>query len=120
MQTNLNVFGVIIEIESDKKHSDWIKHDYGKYILENTVQKPDLKFSLKVEKPQYEKLPRLTASMYHDNYIVYDDKDRNIRIIDFFGDALSIHKIKEKITTIICNDPKKAYDIFYMSFESLL
>ncbi|MAH43793.1 hypothetical protein CL614_08815 [archaeon] len=117
METNLNIFGIKILINSNKEISDWISYDYSRYISKQ-ITNPNLTFNLSLEKPNQENLPELTATTYHDDYIIYDSK--STRIIDFFGSALSIYKTKENTINIYCQDKDKLYEIFYLSFESLL
>tara|TARA_Y100000034_G_scaffold122713_1_gene168519 strand:- start:123 stop:1094 length:972 start_codon:yes stop_codon:yes gene_type:complete len=117
METKLNIFGIKILINSDKEISKWISYDYSKYISKE-IKTPNLIFNLSLEKPNYNNIPELTATTYHDDYIIYDSK--STRIIDFFGKALSIYKIKENTINIYCEDKDKLYEIFYLSFESLL
>ena len=117
METKLNIYGVKIIISSDKEITKWLSHDYS-YYLDDTINLPDLKFNLKLEKPNYSSLPKIKATAYHDNYIIYDSK--NMRIIDFFEKALVIYDTKNKIIEISCPDKEKLYEIFSLSFDSLL
>jgi len=118
-KTELNVYGIKIIITSNKEISSWIEHDYNYYL---TRQKSDmdynLKFNLFLQTPDYSKLPELTAKKYHEDYIVYESK--NTRIIDFFGKALAIYRIDDKTINIYCSSKDRLYEIFCLSFESLL
>jgi hypothetical protein len=117
METNLNIFGIKILINSNEELSNWISYDYSKYTSKQ-ITNQNLTFNLSLEKPNYDNIPELTATTYHDDYIIYDSK--TTRIIDFFGKALSIYKTKENTINIYCEDKDKLYEIFYLSFESLL
>ena len=117
METKLNIYGIKIIVSSDKEIAKWLSHDYS-YYLDNTITTSNLKFDLRFEKPDYSSLPKIKATAYHDNYIIYDSK--KIRIIDFFEKALAIYDTKNKIVKISCLDKDKLYEIFSLSFDSLL
>ncbi len=117
MKTGLNFHGVNVLINSDKKMSEWIRHDYGCYLDKSAVN-PVQTFNLNLSMPDYRKFPELTATKYHDDYLVYDSK--NIRLIDFFGKALVVYDTDKKIINMHCESRDKLYEIFVLSFESLL
>jgi len=117
METKLNIFGIKILIESNEEIAQWLKNDYGTYITQNLDQ-INLKFYLINQASDYSTLPKLKAKTYHDNYIIYDSND--IRFIDFLGKALTIYNSKTKEIKSYCQDINKLYQIFELSFESLL
>jgi len=117
MQTRLVIFGIKILISSDNAVSDWIRHDYFGYVSDRLFI-PDVCFDLFLEKPDYSGLPSVKASGYHDSYIVYDSKD--LRFVDFFGDALIKYLTSKRTVKIYCSSRDRLYDIFCLSFETLL
>lgn len=117
MSVKLNIQGVKISITANNQLTSWIEHDYS-YYISNHLNGVDLQFNLIVDKYDYSQLPYLEATTYHDDYIVYDNK--NIRIIDFIAGGASIYDTKNKTIVIYCSDVDQLYDIFYLSFESLL
>jgi hypothetical protein len=117
MQTRLNIHGVRVSIDSNEEVASWVKHDYSFYVVESTGGF-DLSFQLSVSSYDYSRLPHLTATTYHDDYIVYDNGD--IRIIDFIAGGVSVYDTKKKTINIYSQDVDQLYDMFYLSFESLL
>jgi len=117
METRLNVMGVQVLIESGREIAFWLRNDYGRYISKDAVR-PRLKFELALEKPDYAGLPKMAASKYHEDYIVYDS--RGLRLIDFFGEALSAYDTEKRSVLISCLCAQRLYEIFRLSFDSLL
>ena len=117
MNTKLNIKDIKVQIFSNEKLASWICHDY-RYYIDNDIEIYDLKFNLFSEAYNYSKLPNLVAKLYHDDYIVYESK--NSRIIDFFGYGISFYDITKKEINIYSADEDFLYEIYYLSFESLL
>ena len=117
MQTKLNIFGVKVLINSDTDIANWLEHDYG-YYSSFYADKPTLVFNLVPNLPDYNKLPALKASKYHDDYIVYESK--SLRLIDYFGQALVIYRIKNKVIDVYSASKDGLYDVFYCAFETLV
>lgn len=116
-ETKLNIHGVSVLVSSSLEIAQWVRHDHGRYVTDK-INQPNLVFNLFVQKPDYNILPDLVATTYHDDYIVYDDKDR--RLIDFFGQALVVYETCRHEINIYCQSLEKLYDIFYLSFDSLV
>ena len=117
MEARLDFFGVGVAVDADGELAEWIRGDFRKYVS-TAAGKPDLHFRLKYSKPEYSNLPPLAASKYHDDYIVYDSP--NIRLIDFFSEALAVYRPGEQTVEITSQSKEKLYEVFQLSFESLL
>lgn len=117
MQTKLDIHGIAILIDSDEEIAKWLVHDYKNYITDK-IDKPHLRFNLFLKNFDYQNLPKMVATNYHDDYIIYDSN--NFRIIDFLGQALSFYKVKDKIIDIYCDNQDQLYEIFCLSFGSLV
>jgi hypothetical protein len=117
METRLDIHGVKVLVKSDDQVAEWVRHDYGYYLSDQT-DKPSLAYSLAVGKPEYPDNPEISATKYHEDYIVYDARD--IRLVDFFGEALAVYHILERAVDITCTSADRLYEIFRLSFDSLL
>lgn len=117
METKLKIKDANVLIVASETITNWLKHDYG-YYINTDLNDYDLKFNLVDVSYDYNQLPELTAKLYHDDYIVYESN--NLRIIDFFKQGLVIYNILEKEINIYAQDIDYLYEIFYLSFESLL
>ena len=113
----LNIFGLKLSIEGRPNIIEWVRHDYGRYVIAGSDDQGFFCFRLNSDEPKYDALPSVPAEAYHDDYIVYDAGGD--RYLDFFGRALAIYKINVSIE-ITCFDPDRLYDIFYLLFESWL
>lgn len=114
----LDVFDVTVFIRGPQEIIDWINHDYHRYVADNINKVADLTFNLSVGPANLEPYKGLVAKSYHKDYIIYEQK--NLRVIDFFGEALSVFNKKTKETSIYCPDQSYLYEIFYLAFESLV
>ncbi len=117
MKTQLKIKDLKVIIDADEVVSEWIKHDYS-YYLSGDAENYDLSFNLHSFDYDYKSLPPLDAKKYHDDYIVYETAE--IRIIDFFRAGISLFDTKKKHINLYASDIDFLYEIFYMSFESLL
>lgn len=117
MKTHLKIKGVHILIEADAVITTWLAHDYGYYLSESSINN-DLYFNLYAHDYDYTQLPSLEAKKYHDDYIVYESK--NLRMIDFFQAGISFYDFNKKAINIYARDVDFLYEIFYLSFESLV
>lgn len=117
MEIKLEIKGVKILVIADEEITSWVSHDYS-YYISSGFNSYDLKFNLFSSDYDYAKLLKLTAKLYHDDYIVYESK--NTRIIDFFKEAISFYNIAKNEIDIYSSDKDYLYEIFYLSFDSLL
>jgi len=106
-----------VSITSNEEIASWLDHDYG-YYSHPAESAPSLKLNIHLEAPPYGGLPELAASRYHEDYIVYDSE--GLRVIDFLGRALSVYKTRENTVDIYSESQDRLYDVFHLSFESLL
>ena len=114
---SLKVFGASVNITAPFEVVDWVKHDYSRYVTQHQT-KANLIFNLSVKPPAQNHYNGLTAKGYHKDYIIYEKG--YLRVIDFFGKALSIFNKKTKETSVNCPDLDYLYEIFYLAFESLV
>ncbi len=117
MTIKLKIHGVAVGIDCPEEIGGWICHDYSRY-LSDQEEKPRLNFFLSLAEKDRREFSGAVASLYHDDYIVFDLP--GLRVVDFFGRALSLHNLKQKRVEIFCSTPDYLYEIFYLAFESLL
>lgn len=116
--TYLQIFNVTVKIISPTEISDWINHDYHRYVALFNPKEPELVFNLQNVSADINRYGNLITKSYHKDYLIYEKE--NLRIIDFFSEALSVFNKKTRETYIYCPDLNYLYEIFYLAFESLV
>ena len=112
---SLNFYGVTLSLCGDDEILSKLSCDFA-FFLKDACPKSDITVNIIYEKPPYEKLKDLTASVYKTDCICYDYK--NIRYVDYNRKCLCIYN-KDKLSAEIYSLSKNLlYEISYLFIHS--
>ncbi|MFW5746639.1 MAG: hypothetical protein ACOCWQ_03780 [Nanoarchaeota archaeon] len=125
---HIDFFGISCDVHCPKRCAKWLKKDFHEYVAAESRKPPrrrgdcmsaqTIQFSLFPKMPDYKMLPEIVAKTYHEHYIVYESE--NVRIIDFFKQALIMYHIDPLQIEVFSRDQDFLYEVFIMAFETIL
>lgn len=105
-------YGVALRVECrDSETRENIRRDFS-YFFKESQSKTHIKISIYFEKPPFEKVPPLKASLYNPDSLAYDD--RHIRYVDHQARALTIYDYKNETGQIYAQDKKLLHELSYL------
>lgn len=107
----LKIYGVEVEVHSASSVViEGLKKDFALYLNEEGKGNFFEKVSVNIfkEKPPYEKVPPLTASLYNTDSICY--KDKNVHYVDYSGKGLMIYDFTKENADIYSEDEALSYE----------
>lgn len=112
---NFSFHGVGVQVEGpDASVLSAIEHDFSFFLVPHC--RTDISLTLHPQKPDYEKLPKMTASAATPRNICF--RNENETFIDYFGNALNICSHHNNTYDIYTDDPDLAHEIAYLTILS--
>jgi hypothetical protein len=114
---NLDVYGLKLQLQSDDNAAvKSIRREFS--YFQAVPSEPQVTIEVLDERPPYESLPNLQASIHTPRNICYRGKEDIF--IDYFGQALEIFNPKTKNCRIFSERPELRREISYLSILSIV
>jgi len=112
---NFSFHGVGVQVQgSEEEVRRAIEHDFSFFLAPSGTTAFCL--TLHPEKPDYDSLPKMTASAATPRNICF--KGKNETYIDYFGRALNVYNQHKETCNIYTDDPDLAHEISYLTILS--
>jgi len=112
----INIFGLTVEYQSESPNlTSKLIRPFKYYVKENGS--PSIKIIVKEVDPPYETFPSIKASFSTPRNIIF--KDKNCKIIDYFGKGMILEESNKSTYTIFSRDINFLQEAFYLLILSL-
>jgi len=115
MEAYFNFYGIRLRVSSNSiELIDNIKSDFSYFESSDRIY--DINIESYRESLPYYKIPKIRASLYNVDSIAYDDK--NVRYVDYHGDALTIYDYESENGEIYSENFDLLYELSYLMINS--
>ncbi len=111
LSLHFDFYGIKVRVDSlEEELRTKIKKDFSYFL--SSESEAALKISVFQETPPYQKIPSLPGSLYKPDSISYDD--RNIRYVDYQGEALTIYDYQKEEGKIYSENKDLLHELVYL------
>jgi len=108
----LNIYNIKISILSNCDFTlENLRKDFILYLsLGSDAESANIRINIYKEKSPYSRIPAVEVSLYGRGFMVYRDKKKGLRYIDYGGKGLMIHSYPEETLEIYSEDENLLYE----------